>query len=158
MVSSGIQTHIDSCQEGWGPIHTTPLLCSPWSHLSVIGLSGHLEFLLRAANNPSLSPPPTDERCEVTSLYVCVCAEEEVLHLIRSLFHLYRRTGIHRVCHRRLSTVLSSPLVRGYSRSLPIHPLIPEDELQTQLPAQPHSASSLALENFFSPLTSSCSG
>lgn len=58
------------------------------------------------------------------------------------LFLTFTDGQVSIVCHRRLRTVNSVSLVRGYSRSLPIHPLIPGDELQHQLPTEPHIAPS----------------
>lgn len=59
------------------------------------------------------------------------------------LFLTFGHGHVSIVQHSRLLTVYSVPLVPGYGRSLPIHPLIPGYELQNQLPAPPHIASSL---------------
>lgn len=61
---------------------------------------------------------------------------------ISGFSYLQRGTRIHCVPPQAIQYILFS-LVRGYSRSLPIHPLIPGDGLQQQLPSQPHIASSL---------------
>lgn len=87
---------------------------------------------------------------------VCVLRKKSSTSSVHSF--TFRDGQVSIVCHRRLFTVYSASLVRGYSRSLPIHPLIPEDELQHQLPTETHIASSLALLSLTNLSTSGCSG
>lgn len=105
---------------------------------------------VRKQHNKLLTAHLIREEC--TSLRTPACIRQS------RLFLTFRHAQVSIVCHRRLCTAYSASLVRGYSRSLPIHPLIPGDELHHQLPTETHIASPPALLPLTDSSTSGCSG